>query len=361
MVNAKATCSSPQINKDTTCNVGPHKDTTLYKSSQYLRPLFRSPIFTLLSISTFQLSFISLMAGTALSQLNSNPALHSISRLNPIRPSKSYRPMTVIMAHNSSYWASIDSDIDAHLKKSIPIKEPVSVFEPMHHLTFAAPRTTAAALCVAACELVGGSQSDAVASASALHLMHAAAFTHQHLPLTDRPRPGPAIHHQFKPNIELLTGDGIVPFGLELLARSVDPVQNNSDRILRVIIEITRAVGSNGMVEGLYEEMKCGQSESDMGRVEYVCEKKEGELHACGAACGAILGGGSEEEIEKLRKFGLYAGMIQGMLYGVGKNKEGKMEVVEKLRKSAIKELEHFDSRKVEAISSLVEAQLVNA
>lgn len=141
----------------------------------------------------------------------------------------------------------------------------------------------------------------------------------------------------------------------------MDPVQNNSDRILRVIIEITRAVGSNGMVEGLYEEMKCGQSESDMGRVEYVCEKKEGELHACGAACGAILGGGSEEEIEKLRKFGLYAGMIQGMLYGVGKNKEGKMEVVEKLRKSAIKELEHFDSRKVEAISSLVEAQLVNA
>jgi geranylgeranyl diphosphate synthase type II len=267
--------------------------------------------------------------------------------------------MIVAMAHNpSSYWTSIDSEIEANLRTSIPIRDPVSVFQPMHHLTFAAPRTTAASLCVAACELVGGAHSDALAAASAIHLMHAAAFTHQHLPLTDRVSTRPAIHHAFEPNIELLTGDGIIPFGVELLARSVQPGKNNTDRVLRVIIEITRSVGSQGMVEGLYEELQCGSSGNEAGRVEYACEKKEGELHACGAACGAILGGGSEEEIEKLRKFGLYVGMVQGMLYGPGKNLEGKTELVEKLKGLAVRELGYFNSKKAEAISSLVEGQL---
>lgn len=126
-----------------------------------------------------------------------------------------------------------------------------------------------------------------------------------------------------------------------------------------MIIEISRSVGSRGMVDGLYHEMLLSQSELDEEKeedmIEYVCEKKEGELHACAGACGAILGGGSEEEIEKLRKFGLYVGMIQGMAYGVGRNKEGRDEVVEKLRGMALKELEIFSSTKVEQISSLVD------
>lgn len=143
-----------------------------------------------------------------------------------------------------------------------------------------------------------------------------------------------------------------MPFGFELLGRSV---QNNSDRILRVIIEISRAVGSQGLVDGLYQEMLLRRSSEGEGMIEYVCEKKEGELHACAGACGAILGGGSEEEIEKLRKFGVYVGMIQGMVYGVGRNKEGRNEVVEKLRGMALKELEIFSGRKVEQISSLVQ------
>ncbi|KAK6124807.1 hypothetical protein DH2020_041450 [Rehmannia glutinosa] len=235
-------------------------------------------------------------------------------------------------AQNQSYWVSIEADVETYLKKAIPIRSPESVFEPMHHLTFAAPRTTAPALCVAACELVGGDRSRAMAAASAVHLMHAAAYIHEHLPLTDRPRPKPTVHHKYNPNIELLTGDGIIPFGLELLARSMDLAQNNQDKILRVIIEITRATGSQGVQE------------------------KEGELHACGAACGAILGGGDEEEIEKLRNFGLYAGMLRGLL---GKNNSGIMEdKIEKLKALALKELESFQGKRTELIASLVEPSL---
>lgn len=265
-------------------------------------------------------------------------------------------PIVVSMAQTQSCWASIEAEIEAYLKKSIPIRSPESVFEPMHHLTFAAPRSTAPALCVAACELVGGGRDQAMAAAAAIHLMHAAAYTHEHLPLTDRPRPRPAIQHKYNPNIELLTGDGIIPFGLELLARSTDPAQRNPDKILRVIIEITRATGSQGMVDGQYQELGLDQLGSQYEIIEYVCKKKEGELHACGAACGAILGGGAEEEIESLRRFGLYAGMVRGML---GMDKAGLMEEkIEKLKELALKELESLQGKKTELISSLVEPSL---
>ncbi|KAK3025556.1 hypothetical protein RJ639_041034 [Escallonia herrerae] len=302
------------------------------------------------------------MAG-ALPHLHGRQTFLSFSKSHSSRLSSpaSFRPVTVAMGQSQSYWASIDAKIEDHLKKSIPIRPPVEVFEPMQYLSLAPPRTAASALCVAACELVGGYRDDAVAAASAVHLMHAAAFGHEHLPLTDRARPKPAVHHQYNPNIELLTGDGILPFGLELLAKSVDPARDNSDRVLRVIVEITRAVGSQGTVDGQYREFLCTQSDGDelcnAGWVEYACEKKEGGLHAC----GAILGGGNEEEIERLRKYGLYVGTIQGMLHGVGRNKEGMKEAAEKLRALALKELDIFSSRKTEPIASLVQATLVNA
>ncbi|CAA3014551.1 heterodimeric geranylgeranyl pyrophosphate synthase small subunit, chloroplastic-like [Olea europaea subsp. europaea] len=188
--------------------------------------------------------------------------------------------------------------------------------------------------------------------------MHAATFTHENLPVQDRPRPKPEVPHKFGPNVELLTGDGILPFGLELLARSMDQAQNDPDQILRVIVEITRAIGSQGMIDGRYRELEMDLSQGNTGRVmDYVCEKKKVELHACGAACGAILGGGDEVEIEKLRKYGDYVGMIHGMLNGIGKNKEGLIEEkTERLRILALKELEIFKGKNVELISSLCSA-----
>ncbi|CAA3014552.1 heterodimeric geranylgeranyl pyrophosphate synthase small subunit, chloroplastic-like [Olea europaea var. sylvestris] len=280
-------------------------------------------------------------------------------RTNRSRLSPCYRPMVVTMVRNQSYCVSNEVEIKEYLKKALPIRPPFSVFEPMHHLTFTAPRTKAPVLCIAACELTGGDRSRALAAAAAaaLHLMHAATFTHENLPVTDRPRPKPEVPHKFGPNVELLTGDGIMPFGLELLARSMDQAQNDPDQILRVIVEITRAIGSQGMIDGRYRELEMDLSQENTGRVmDYVCEKKKVELHACGAACGAILGGGDEVEIEKLRKYGDYVGMIHGMLNGIGKNKEGLIEEkTERLRILALKELEIFKGKNV-LISSLCSA-----
>ncbi|CAI0437240.1 unnamed protein product [Linum tenue] len=264
-------------------------------------------------------------------------------------------PTTLPLRSSPDYWASANADIQAHLERAIQIRHPLAVSEPMRHLAFSAPETTAPALCLLACELVGGSRDQAVAAGSALRLVHAAASAHEGL-LSSRPRKdGP----KFGPNIELLTGDGLIPFGLELLARS-DPNHSNpttqaesSSRVLRAIIEIARASGSHGMVEARYNEIEMIDSDGDEEEwVERVCKKKEGEIHACAGACGAILGGGGEEEIEKLRRYGVYVGMIQGIV--AAKRVGRRRRKVGELRELGLNELKGFDREKVEPIASLM-------
>ncbi|XP_058001334.1 heterodimeric geranylgeranyl pyrophosphate synthase small subunit, chloroplastic-like [Hevea brasiliensis] len=305
------------------------------------------------------------MAGALSSTIHGNLIARAVSSSNPKHPLFSHRPMVVAMSTDQSYWSSVNADLDTHLKQAIPIRQPLAVFEPMRHLILSAPQTSAPALCIAACELVGGHRNQAMAAASALRLVHASASTHENLPLTDRPRPTPRTRPTlYGPNIELLIADGIIPFGFELLARDDDPAENNSNRVLRAIIEISRAMGSQGVIEGQYNESQYEESEGEeifhVGWLQNVCRKKEGTLHACAGACGAILGGGREGEIEKLRRYGLYVGMVQGILSKVDERKEWSVKEVNKLRDLALKELKDFNQAKVKTISILVETRFCN-
>ncbi|KAF6146035.1 hypothetical protein GIB67_033394 [Kingdonia uniflora] len=273
--------------------------------------------------------------------------------ITPNLPSSVHSSLTTYkpMHKEQSYWASINSDIETHLKMSIPIRSPLSVYEPMHHLTLSAPRSMAPALCIAACEVVGGHGHQAIDAAAAVHLMQTAAYTHENLILLDQQKPNLAAHHSYDTNIQLLMGDTILPFAYELLASSDDSTGNNSHKILRVIIELSQAMGTQGMIDGQYKKMQ--RIGSDDRLIYQVCKKMEGELYSCGAACGAILGGGSDNEIKKLRRYGLYVGLIHGMmLRGIGLGR------VKEIKALALKELHYFKNQNIEAITSLVDARL---
>ncbi|XP_058072512.1 heterodimeric geranylgeranyl pyrophosphate synthase small subunit, chloroplastic-like [Magnolia sinica] len=290
----------------------------------------------------------------SISHFTSCKILPRLSRDNLYRLSSSSSSITMksAVSDKQSYWTDINADVKTYLEHSLPIRAPVVVHQPMHDLVFAAPKTMASALCIAAYELVGGQRSEAVvAAACAINLVHAASHTHAHLPnLLERTTPS-----AYGANIELLTGDAISPLGFELLARS-DVEGGNSERILRVIIEIARAMGGQGVVHGRYMHVKWAKGQKGEDGVDVIQEvcKKEAALYACGAACGAILGGASEEEVEKLRTYGLYIGMIWGMMYGAGREESDRLKIAKGLAPLALEELEGFDGEKVSEFSSLV-------
>ncbi|KAL5731265.1 hypothetical protein ACHQM5_004013 [Ranunculus cassubicifolius] len=276
--------------------------------------------------------------------------------------SYSYKPIKAGMFEHSASWATVNTDVEKNIKTILADREPATIFEPMSHLVGEVPRSMAPALCVAACEVVGGDREKAIAAACALHLMHTATYTHEYLQLSN-PAMGlarPMGHHGYGPVVELLAGDGMIPIGYELLAAMESQPNSNSQHIVQVMGEVAFAMGAQGMVHGQYLKMKCmglvGDVPVDDATIYEALEKKGGALYSCGAACGAILGGGSEEEIEKLRRFGLYVGMIHNIMVRdvLGKDKK-LMKFAASLRFLALKELEGMREKNVEKIASIID------
>ncbi|KAL5731263.1 hypothetical protein ACHQM5_004011 [Ranunculus cassubicifolius] len=261
-------------------------------------------------------------------------------------PSLSYKPMKISMSQTQTSWAKVNSEVESHITHILADRKPETTYKPMDRLVTEVPRSMAPVLCIAACEAVGGDKGKAIPAASALHLMHVATYTHEYLQLSD------------DPSGELVTADHMVQLGYEMLSGMDDPSSGNSDQVLRVVIEVGRAMGSQGMVNGQYlKMMRLDQEEANPEPLlDEAFEKKGGALYSCGAACGAILGGGSDEEIEKLRKYGLYVGMIHNIMVhdGVGKEKR-LLKLADNLRFLALKELEGMKEKNVEALSSIMD------
>ncbi|KAL5731266.1 hypothetical protein ACHQM5_004014 [Ranunculus cassubicifolius] len=265
--------------------------------------------------------------------------LSSVTKPKVTLPSSSYKPITASFEHYTS-WARVNNEVEAHIQHVLAGKQPTSIYEPMSHLIVEVPRSMAPALCIAACEVVGGDKEKAIPAASALHLMHIATYTHEYLQLSEQSIPWPIMDM--------------------LLAAMEEQPDINPDHILRVMVEIGRAMGSEGLVYGQYLKMRSmglvPDEPCEEGTIYEAFERKGGALYSCGAACGAILGGGSDEEIEKLRRYGLYVGMIHNiMIHDVLGRDKKLLKLADSLRFLALKELEGMKDKNIEKISGIID------
>nr|DAD41737.1 TPA_asm: hypothetical protein HUJ06_016060 [Nelumbo nucifera] len=163
--------------------------------------------------------------------------------------------------------------------------------------------------------------------------VHAASLIHDDLPSMDDDlvrRGRPTNHAVFGVDMAVLAGDALFPLGFEHIVSQTPPELVPETRLLRVIAEIARAVGSTGMAAGQFLDLEGDAS------VEFVQEKKFGEMAECSAVCGGLLGGAEDEEIERLRKYGRAVGVLYQVVDDVleAKSKRERGEVWSKRSKS---------------------------
>lgn len=256
-------------------------------------------------------------------------------------------------------------EVNQKLEEAIPVQYPEKIYEAMRYSVLAkGGKRAPPVMCVAACELFGGNRLAAFPTACALEMVHAASLIHDDLPcMDDDPsrRGQPSNHTMYGVDMAILAGDALFPLGFRHIVSHTPSDLVPEPRLLRVITEIAQAVGSTGMAAGQFIDLEGGPNS-----VEFVQEKKFGEMGECSAVCGGILAGAEDDEIQRLRRYGRAVGVLYQVVDDIleekmsrseeneERKKKGKsyvgvygvekaMEVAEELRAKAKQELDGFE------------------
>eukprot|EP00245_Coleochaete_scutata_P010077 TRINITY_DN346_c0_g1_i1.p1 TRINITY_DN346_c0_g1~~TRINITY_DN346_c0_g1_i1.p1 ORF type:complete len:382 (+),score=75.19 TRINITY_DN346_c0_g1_i1:123-1268(+) len=209
------------------------------------------------------------------------------------------------------YMKEKASAVNAALDAAVPLQRPEKVHEAMRYSLLAGGKRVRPALCIAACELVGGSMETAMPAACAMEMIHTMSLIHDDLPSMDNDdfrRGRPTNHKVYGEDVAILAGDALLSFAFEHTARATKGVP--ADRVLRVIADLGKAVGGEGLVAGQIEDLESeGKPNVGLDTLEYIHLHKTAALLEVSVVAGAVLGGASEPEIERLRKYAQCIGL----------------------------------------------------
>ncbi|CAM6003472.1 unnamed protein product [Sphagnum balticum] len=202
--------------------------------------------------------------------------------------------------------------VNLALDKAVPLQYPMKLREAMRYSLLAGGKRVRPVLCLAACELLGGDEETAMPAACAMEMLHTMSLIHDDLPCMDNDdlrRGKPTNHKVYGENTAVLTGDSLLSFAFEHIARETKGVP--ADRVVRVIAHLGKAVGSEGLVAGQIVDIASeGDSSVGIETLEYIHVHKTAVLLEASVVVGAILGGANEDEIDSLGQYSRCVGLL---------------------------------------------------
>jgi geranylgeranyl diphosphate synthase type II len=201
--------------------------------------------------------------------------------------------------------------VDEALDRSLPIRQPEKIYEAMRYSLLAGGKRLRPILCLATCELLGGTVEMAMPTACALEMIHTMSLIHDDLPAMDDDdyRRGKLTNHKvFGEDIAILAGDGLLAYAFEYAAsqtRNVPP-----ERLVRVIARLGRTVGAEGLVGGQVLDLESeGKPDISVETLHFIHTHKTGALLETSVVAGAVLAGASQEEEGRLSRYAQNIGL----------------------------------------------------
>ena len=142
-------------------------------------------------------------------------------------------------------------------------------------------------------------------------MIHTYSLIHDDLPAMDDDdyRRGKLTNHKvFGDGMAVLAGDGLLTLAAMLLCdpKAVEGLEPG--RALRAAHCVLSASGHLGMVGGQVLDLQSENMQPDLEMVQAIHRRKTGALLRCSVESGAILGGGSDQDIERLAEYGRMIG-----------------------------------------------------
>ncbi len=186
------------------------------------------------------------------------------------------------------------------------------LYNAMRYSLFAGGKRIRPILCIAAAEAVGGTHDDVMPVACAFEMIHTYSLIHDDLPAMDDDdlrRGKPTNHMVYGEAIAILAGDGLLTEAFRVMACPELIERAGAERYRRVMEMVASAAGARGMVLGQALDIRAEGKKIETSHMEIIHAHKTGALLRASITTGAILGGGTDEQIERLDKYGKYIGL----------------------------------------------------
>lgn len=247
--------------------------------------------------------------------------------------------------------------------KNLPWDDKDILSKSMSYTLMAGGKRIRPVLSLASAEIVGSNPETIIPCACGLEMIHTYSLVHDDLPCMDNDdyRRGRLTNHKvFGEATALLAGDGLLTYGFELLAADTEiPV----DRQIRVIRETAQAAGWQGMVRGQILDTFGEKEKLNADQISKIHNLKTGALITASARLGAILGGGTEADIQQLTLYSAAVGLafqIKDDILDI----EGNEDVIGKpvgsdikLQKSTYPSIMGMDGAKIHLKEKITEAK----
>ncbi|WOK95455.1 hypothetical protein Cni_G04162 [Canna indica] len=208
--------------------------------------------------------------------------------------------------------------VNSALDAAVPLAHPKRIHEAMRYSLLAGGKRVRPVLCLAACDVAGGRESQAMPAAVAVEMIHTMSLIHDDLPCMDDDdlrRGRPSCHRAFDEATAVLAGDALLALAFGHLSDltcypadgSVSP-----DQIVRAVGELARCVGAEGLVAGQVADLEATGLGTPVNQeqLEFIHLHKTAVLLEASVVIGAIVGGASDDQIERLRKYARCIGLL---------------------------------------------------
>jgi geranylgeranyl diphosphate synthase, type I len=200
------------------------------------------------------------------------------------------------------------TNIDQEIEKALANVDPFDLRDASQHLIMAGGKKLRPTLVILSCEAVGGDPTFALKTAAAMELIHTFSLIHDDIMDQDEKRRGkPAVHVLWGDPMAILAGDTLFSKAFETVLRSEENMVSSTRILPTLSIVVDSCIK---ICEGQALDMGFAQR-LDVQESEYMLMiyKKTAALIGAATKAGAILGGGTPEQINALAEFGRLIGM----------------------------------------------------
>ncbi|NRD80702.1 polyprenyl synthetase family protein [Bacillus sp. BRMEA1] len=215
---------------------------------------------------------------------------------------------TALEAFTQEYKSLLDRELRRLVEK---LDAPSIIKDSMIYSLEAGGKRIRPLLLFATLEAFGQEPQKGLSAAAAIEMIHTYSLIHDDLPSMDDDdlrRGKPTNHKVFGEAVATLAGDALLTYSFEVMSQLPSEIISPETK-LRLILEMAKAAGTEGMVGGQVADMEAEGKTLSLKELEYIHIHKTGKLLGFSVLAGAIIAGANLSETDNLSAFSHHLGL----------------------------------------------------